>query len=353
LNISEELFKFSGRVLISDLKIKGEIANLEVSGDTSLEDVLVYLNGFGAGIVTNTARVNTGFNFLNTINWNLPVRIGSSVKFSNEFIDIFLRKGDILTFLGTGAGNSLKLKGILGIERGNLIYLGRDFRVTSGKAVFQGNTGDFIPYVQLDSSYKYRDENGEPVEIFMTFSGKADNVVLASFSSVPAKSIGELSGILGLQSQNEEQTISNLSASGGSFIPGGVSLAAENAFIFSPLTIDLRRRLGLDLFTIRTGVIDTWARKTIFGESDLNNADIFEGSTLSVGKYIIPDIFLQYDLIISRNPLSVEDLIALQSFGLDVDLQLFDIGWKVQPFTELGKQVVYEQFFELYFNQRF
>jgi hypothetical protein len=350
VNINDQLLKVSGKILLGELKIDGEISSLNVSGDVSLENMLINLSSFGDPAAAGT---NTNYSFLDTIRWKLPIRIGSGVKFSNEFIDIFLNRGDFLTIQGAIADNSINLKGILGVARGTLTYLGRDFSVIDGKAVFEGNSGDFIPYVQLDSSFSYRDENGEPVEVFLTFSGKANNIVLSSFSSIPAKSNGELSGIIGLQSQNEQQTISNINTSTGQFIPGGISMAAENAFIFSPLTIDLRRRLGLDLFTIRTGMIDSWARKTIFGENDLSYADIFEGSTISVGKYIIPDIFIQYDLIISRNPLSIADLIPLQSFGLDWDLHMFDLGWKIQPFTELGKQVIYEQFFEFNFSQRF
>ncbi len=349
MNINDQRFKISGKLLIKELKIDGGVGSLNISGDAGLENMLIYLSGFGLSASSGNSINNS---FINNIKWKIPIRIGSGVKFSNEFIDIFLRKDDVLTLQGALADNTLNLKGNIGVDRGTLSYLGRDFSVIDGKAVFQGNPGDLIPYVQLDSSYKYRDENGSPVEVFLTFSGKADNIVLSSFSSIPTKSTGELSAILGLQSQNEVPTISNMN-SGGGFVPGGVSMAAENAFIFSPLTIDLRRRLGLDLFTIRTGIIDNWARREIFGETYINNADIFEGSTISLGKYIIPDIYLQYDLIISRNPLAVEDLIPLQSFGLDLDLRLFDLGWKIQPFTELGKQVLYEQFFELNVNQKF
>jgi hypothetical protein len=251
------------------------------------------------------------------------------------------------------ADKSLNIKGNVDVDRGTLIYLGRDFTVNEGKAVFSGKPGDMLPLVDLDSSFKYKDENGVQVEVFMIFSGKADNITLSSFSSSPPKSSGELSAILGLQSQNEENTISNMNTGSGSLIPGGVSSAAENVFIFNPMTIDLQRRLGLDMFLVRTGLIDSWARKTIFGENYLNNADIFDGSTVSFGKYIIPDIFMEYDLIISRNPLDVNSLIPLQTFGLDLDLKLFDLDWKYQPYTELGRQVLYEQFFELNFNQRF
>ena len=80
---------------------------------------------------------------------------------------------------------------------------------------------------------------------------------------------------------------------------------------------------------------------------------MFEGSTISVGKYIIPDVFIQYDLIISRNPLDVNSLIPLQTFGLDFDMKFFDLGMKFQPYTEFGRPVLYEPFIEMNFNQKF
>ncbi len=350
LNINYPGFKVSGNLLIKELRFEGEISALNITGDVTVDNLLMYMSMMGGTTGTNK---NVSPGILNNVRWKLPVHIGSGVKFSNEFIDVFLKKNETLTVGGTLADRTLNIKGNIDIDRGTLVYLGRDFTIDDGKAVFSGKPGDILPYVNLESSFKYRDEKTEQVVVFMTFTGKADDIVLSSFNSIPPKSSGELSAILGLQSQNETMSLSNINTGNGGFIPAGISSAAENAFIFSPLTFDLRRRLGLDMFIIRTGIIDSWARKTIYGETYLSSVDIFEGSTISIGKYIIPDIFLQYDLTISRNPIDINSLIALQTIGLDLDMKLFDIGWKLQPFTELGRQVLYEQFFELNFNQKF
>jgi hypothetical protein len=350
VNINDPDLKITGNILINDLRLEGEIGSLGITGDVTVDNFFIYISTLGGSAVTNT---NTYLNILNYMQWKVMLAIGNTVKFSNEFLDVFLKRNNFLNINGSIADKTLNIKGDIEVDKGTLVYLGRDFTVDEGKAVFDGIPGDLLPYVNLESSFKYRDEKGETVEVFLTFTGKADNIKLASFSSVPPKSSGELSAVLGLQSPNEESTISNINVGSQGFIPAGVSSAAENVFIFNPLTVDLRRRLGLDMFVVRTGIIDTWARRTIFGESSLNTADIFEGSTISVGKYLIPDIFLQYDLIISRDPLDINNLIPLQTFGLDLDMKLFDFGWKIQPFTELGRQVLYEQFFEVNFNQKF
>ncbi len=350
VSINDPDLKITGNILINDLRLEGEIGSLDITGDLTVDNFFIYISTLGGSAVTNT---NAYLNILNNMQWKVKLAIGNTVRFSNEFIDVFLKRNNFLNIDGSIADKTLNIKGDIEVDKGTLVYLGRDFTVDEGKAVFDGIPGDLLPYVNLESSFKYRDEKGETVEVFLTFTGKADNIKLASFSSVPPKSSGELSAVLGLQSPNEESTISNINVGSQGFIPAGVSSAAENVFIFNPLTVDLRRRLGLDMFVVRTGIIDTWARRTIFGESSLNTADIFEGSTISVGKYLIPDIFLQYDLIISRDPLDINNLIPLQTFGLDLDMKLFDFGWKIQPFTELGRQVLYEQFFEVNFNQKF
>ncbi len=348
LNINNPNFKIAGNLIIKELKLEGEITSLEVAGDLMTENSLIYVSSFSF----NTNK-NNDSGILNNIKWKLPIRLGNGVKFSNELIDVFLKKDDIVTLMGSFNNNSFSIKGNVGVDRGSLIYFGKDFSITEGNAVFAGVAGDIIPYVQLDSSFKYKDDTGENVEVFLTFTGKADNITLKSFQSVPSKTISELSSVIGLNSQNSASDISNKTAVNEGFIPSGLVNVAENAFIFNPLTIDIKRRLGLDLFTIRSGVISGWARRNILGETNINAVDMFEGSTLSLGKYIIPNVFFQYDLLISRNPLSYDEIIPLHTFGLDFDMRLFDLGWKIQPFTEIGKQVKYEQKFEFNFNRRF
>ena len=264
VNIIEPDYKITGNISVNNLKLTGELGALTVTGDMTVNNFLIYLSTLGGNTSTNTNKI-PAMSIFNNIRWNLPLHIGSGVKFSNELIDVFLKKNNILVVGGSLADKSLSIKGNVEVDRGTLAYLGKDFSINNGKAIFSGNPGDPLPYVNLESSTKYQDGTGTWVEVFLTFTGKADNLTLGSLSSSPPKSKGELSAVLGLQSQNEETTVSNSGPQSGGFIPAGVSSAAENVFIFNPLTVDLRRRLGLDMFMIRTGVIDTWARKTIFG----------------------------------------------------------------------------------------
>lgn len=340
LNYNTAAMKLAGDITVSNLFVSGTPSALFLGGNVTADNGLVMLSGLNSPSEENKLPP-----LIENIRWNLPIRIGNSVKFSNEFVDVILKKDDILLLTGDFANNSFTLKGKVGVDRGSLTYLGRDFIVKEGTAYFYGVPGDPYPYVNLSSTFRYRDEKNEYVDVYLTFEGKLSTIVVRDFYSSPSKSRSELSAVLGLKS---DDFVSGTNA----LLSSGVNVA-ENIWFFNPLGSDLRRRLGLDLFTIRTGFFENWARKAVAGDTNVNLVNMWEGTSLVVGKYLLPNVFIQYEMTIARNPYATMELVPLHSFGVDFDLRYFDLGWKYEPVSDLGKGVIYENKFELNFNRQF
>lgn len=340
LNYSTAALKLSGDITISNLMVSGTPSALYLAGNVTADNALVMLSGLNAPSEENAMPP-----LIENIRWNLPIRIGNSVKFSNEFIDVILKKDDTLVLTGDFANRSFTLKGKVGVDRGSLTYLGRDFTIKEGTAYFYGISGDPYPYVNLSSTFRYRDEKNEYVDVYLTFEGKLSTIVVRDFYSSPSKSRSELSSVLGLNSEN-------MASGTNALLSSGVNVAG-NIWFFNPLGSDLRRRLGLDLFTIRTGFFENWARKAVAGDTNVDMVNMWEGTSLMVGKYLLPNVFIQYEMTIARNPFATMELVPLHSFGVDFDLRYFDFGWKYEPVSDLDRGVIYENKFELNFNRQF
>jgi len=345
VNMYDSDLKLYGNIGIRKLNLNGKPSSLNCSGDLVLDNFAISIESF-----RRIELVKRSPGLIDFMNWDILIMVGNGVRFSNELLDLFLRKDDSIKLSGSVYKNSIAVKGNVGIEKGTITYFGRDFLVKEGTANFDGVQGSILPYVKIDSYYRYKDEKGENVDVFLMFEGRVDNIALKYFDSIPKKDLNELYAVLGITPANTHQ--SSLQNTVGS-TPVGVVSAAENALIFSPLSSDLRRRLGLDIFTIRSGLIDNWSKRYILGDTNMGSIDLLEGSSLMLGKYILPNMLFQYELMLSRNPASNQEVIPLHTFGLEFDFNLFDLDWKIQPYTELGRPIKYEQKVELNINRRF
>ncbi len=338
--------RVNGEFALSNFGVTGTPSALFVEGVINADNCTVELPSI------TPARPGPVPDWVANIRWNLPVRIGNSVKFANEFVDAFLRKGDALWIQGSLADGTFAIRGRTGVERGTLTYLGRDFMIREGSANFYGNAMNPEPYVVLATSTTYRDEKNENIDVYLTFEGKVSTIVVRDFYSVPSKSRNELAAVLGLSVERTGVYDTGSSPGAGSLFVSGVS-AAQNFYFFNPLGTDIRRRLGLDLFTIRTGLLETWARQTVGGETNIDPLSFFEGTSLIVGKYVFPNVFIQYEMTLTRDPFSELELVPLHTVGVELDLRTFDLGWKYRPVSELGRGIRYEQRFELNINRQF
>ncbi len=184
----------------------------------------------------------------------------------------------------------------------------------------------------------------------MTFEGKVSKILLTDFYSIPSKTKSELSAILGIPAGESSMPVNgNNGAVSQNVVISGVNVI-ENAgdlWILNPLAIDIRRRLGLDLFSVRTGIIENLTKMSMVGQTNLN---VFGGTSLMFGKYLFPSVFVEYDMTLTNSSFGLQ---TLHTIGLEFDFINFDLGWKYQPAPELNSEIKYEQMFEFNINRRF
>lgn len=197
--------------------------------------------------------------------------------------------------------------------------------------------------------YRYRDIDKENVDIFLTFEGKATKIILNDFYSVPEKPKNELALILGIGIDTKE-SMTNVATS--DYLRTGVGVA-ENLFFFNPLSLEIKRRIGLDVFSFRSTILQNYFESGFGRNTNVDFRDYISGSGLVMGKYIFPVLFFEYELYFEKDPYSVYGIIPLHSLGLELDLPYFDVGWKYQPYNTGGKDRKYEQLLELKFIRKF
>lgn len=341
-------FSFSSDLVIRQLNASGRFSAMNVGGDISAENTEVQLRSLQMVIPQESGGSS---DLLNNIRWNLPLKVGGNFRFSTELTELYFRRDETLQIGGSFGDNSFTLKGDLIVERGTFNYLGKDFTVKEGIARFGGG---IEPYVNLTTTMSQVDSKGEDIDIYLTFDGKLSKIKMSDFYSVPSRSRSELASILGLRVDTgtvDPQAVSGSGDISRNLIISGVGMLENNWFL-SPIAVDMRRKLGLDLLNIKTDFFENWAKNAMIGNTNISMLDLWEGSGLVVGKYLVPNLFLQYEFSIAENPLKEGELLPVHTIGIELDLNPFDIGWKYQPFSESGKQLRYEQKFELNINLR-
>ncbi len=344
INYLERNFSLTGKLSFNEFHITGNKNKINIKGDIKFEN-------FSANLpVTSffeTKDLSLDKNLPENINLNLILTVGNNNKFSTPLNQFVFKKNSTLYVNGELASMNIKIKGNLAIERGDFTYLSKNFTIKEGNLIFNGE--DYIPNVDMILWYRYRDIDKENVDIYLTFEGKATKIILKDFYSVPEKPKNELALILGIGVDTKE-SLTNVATS--DYLKTGVGVA-ENLFFFNPLSIEIKRRIGLDVFSFRSTILQNYVESGFGRNTNTDFRDYISGSGLIMGKYIFPVLFFEYELYFEKDPYSVYGLIPLHSLGLELDLPYFDVGWKYQPYNTGGKDRKYEQLLELKFMRKF
>ncbi|MCX7820790.1 MAG: translocation/assembly module TamB [Brevinematales bacterium] len=344
VNYNERNLSLSGRVFFNEIQIAGNKNRINLKGDLKFDN-------FSASLpITSffdTEKLSFNGDLPENVNLNLILTIGNNNKFSTPLNQFLFKKNSILYVNGEVNSLNIKVKGNIGIERGDFTYLSKNFIIKEGNLIFNGE--DYIPSVDIVLWYRYRDFDKENVDIYLTFEGKATKIILKDFYSVPERPKNELALILGIGLDNKE-SVTNIATS--DYLKTGVGVA-ENLFFFNPLSLEIKRRIGLDVFSFRSTILQNYVESGFGRNTNTDFRDYISGSGIVMGKYIFPMLFFEYELYFEKDPYSVYGLIPLHSLGLELDLPYFDVGWKYQPYDTGGKDRKYEQLLEFKFMRKF
>lgn len=348
INIPDPKFNIEGQGYISTARIFGSPPNLNLSADVTLRKTSISIGLISSLQSSGNTKQSTA---LDSLYFDVSVSTGTGVKFYNEIINVILEQDQTLELAGSFGNDTFAISGDISINRGTITYLGRDFKIDEGSVTFSGDEGDLIPYANINTSARDKDNVGETIEIYLTFEGKLTTISIEDFYTVPDVSNAELYALLGIDSFSSTSTNGN-SSSGRELFASGLNTAVNYAL--NPLSQLIRRKLGLDMFVIRTGAAGTLIQTA--GITNVSIDSLISGSSISVGKYLFSNIFLEYELSWERSEYSSFDpqLYWLHTVGVGWDLHkgLF-FGYKFSPYLENSADPIYEHRFEFNLHSSF
>lgn len=241
---------------------------------------------------------------------DFTITTGRNVSFfypntPNPFIKASITENQKIAFTFNHLTNEFVIDGNLAFRNGEIYYFQKNFFITEGSLSLHtdalGGTNSIQPTINLRAKITDFDAQGNRVDIFMILRDSGLTNLNPQFESLPSKDINEIMEILG-------QNILPSGAYGQVNLYSVASLAAAATDVAgrlgyldtsqtSNLTESIRISLGLDMFSIRSNIlqnilVDALPGNTLTGSLSplaryLNNTSIF------MGKYIGRQFFLQ------------------------------------------------------------
>ena len=239
------------------------------------------------------------------------------------------------------------IDGNVDVKSGDIAYVSRNFYIKSGNINF--NTERLSnPKITLQAETREKDDKGNTVKIILNVTNQYLLSLNPRFSSIPAKSETEILSILGQIALGDSDSATDfLFAAGDYALQTSVGRKIENK---------LRDLFNFDILSLRTNIIQNTLSST-FGSSgalannfsqSLNFGNLFDNSTVYIGKYLGSDLYVDAMLNVSyddrkqQEQVSVGNLTFQPEFGLELESPLGNFRWNVAPDINalLNKQFV-------------
>ena len=272
---------------------------------------------------------------------DLDLLLTSNVKFIFPLVGDPILRADLaenqrLSVRMTSDG--LSVSGSLDIRSGEIFYFQKNFYITEGNISFRQNAFEtgFNPLINLRARMRDFDADGNPVDIYLVLRNSTLDNISPSFESSPSKPLEEIMQILG-------QAILPSDMYGELNYTSIVSLASASVDILSRLGIiedseevtleqSIRTSLSLDTFSLHTSIVENLLLDTLsYAASNVRNdalspmARYLNGTTLYLGKYISPELYLEGMVHLSADPDQLEtnsNTFLAEDLDLDIELSL-------------------------------
>ncbi len=244
--------------------------------------------------------------------------------------------GSNLHILSNSVAGRFALTGKVQFRGGEVFYFQRSFYITEGILTFNENEIHFDPRLILRAEIRDRTDEG-PVTIALVVDDAPLSTFTPRLESDPPLSQFDILSILGqnltLSSQNNPNQIQN-------------ALIAASSDVFAQFNVirvfekNIRDTLNLDMFSVRTQVLQNAVLKatglryeTVDRMNGLGN--YFDNTTVFMGKYFGPNLFVQSMVSLRYDPTKAYDLFGGMTLepdiGMDLRTPLFNIRWDFVP----------------------
>ena len=245
-----------------------------------------------------------------TTSLDFTITTGKNVSFNypnqtNPFLKATLTENQSVDVLFDHVTGDISLDGTFTFRSGEIYYFQKNFFITEGSLGLHTDAlsgfSTIQPRINLRAKLTDFDRQGDRVDIFLLLRDSSLNNLNPQFESIPNKDINEILEIMG-------QSILPTGAYGQVNLYSVVSLAAAatdvagrlgylNTTNNNGLTDSIRISLGLDLFSLRSNIVQNILFDALPGSSLGTSfsplARYLNNTTIFMGKYIGKDYFLQ------------------------------------------------------------
>jgi hypothetical protein len=323
----------SGDILLvldnSTLNIKGDLFANNTEMGMSIDDI----KARGENRLAANSKVDT------TV--NIVVTTGPVVEFiwPNSSMPILRANPEMGTVLAVTADTltgQYSLNTDIKIRSGELNYFDRSFYIRQGNLVFRENERQFSPRLTARAEIRDRTDTG-PVTISMIIDNEPLLNFVPRFEANPVLTQFEIYALLGQNYYNPG---------------GGENLDATQLLITSTADLlgqfiglrtferQVRNVLNLDMFSVRTRILQNAftnaGARLGMSPVDRNNrvGNYFDNTTVSAGKYVGQDMFVQgmFSLSYDENNVNFGGLKLEPDIGIELQSPLFSIRWDFFPY---------------------
>lgn len=288
-----------------------------------------YRIDFVNGVVNNSGELNVDDLVLSVGLRELPEWWRPTMKTTSNF-DILLRDNAQIVYpLGANpilqanvadntklnfsldVNGNLNLLGDIALRSGEIYYFQKYFYITEGSVKLRSGSSGIDPIVNLRARLRDFDANGDSVDIYLVLREATLSNLSPSFESSPNKDINEIMSILG-------QAILPSTAYGDTSLTTVVSMATASFDILSRVGVigsvdnglasTIKDSLKIDIFSLHTNILSNLVADTVSlaatssGFSSYSPmARYLDGTSLYMGKYLSPNLYLQAMVHLSAN----------------------------------------------------
>jgi hypothetical protein len=272
------------------VRIAGDERKTNITGSLKVGDCKIALGDFAQGkfvpedtptFVTLTAETGKRVEFT----WpteNLPV------------LRTMASPGGKIVVTYRGDTGAYTVKGAAGVQGGEIYYFDRSFIIKKGSITFNENESTFDPRITANAEVREWDPfTGEEVKIFLD-ADSALSKFSPRLSSVPARTETALLAMIGAPILTRTETQGPVMAAALVY-----SDILSQTWLLRPFEQKVRQILNLDMFSIRTQILQNLVAQKLFGTT-LNPLD---NTSVSLGKYVGNDLFWEMLVRLQSPPL--------------------------------------------------
>ncbi len=268
-----------------------------------------------------------------SINLDLSFGKGVRVYFPDKRLPLVYGQTDPSSRLSvafSGSSGDFSLKGRAKLRGGSVFYIQRNFYLKNAVIDFNENRDSFDPLMSLEAETRSRNESG-PVLIIVRADELRMSRLAFRLESVPGLTEAEIIQLLGreLLALDEEGR------------PNFARAVVENSDLLPQLNFvslferNVQQLLGLDLFFIRTQLLQRWLYDLsglAGGAGSPGLADYLDNSAITAGKYFGESLYLQFLLRLQQEAIASEPTLGLDSeISLEWKTPHFLFNWSFKP----------------------